>query len=273
MKIKTIALVAPSGLPRDYNLINKQIEILEKKFKVKKFFDESAHFRYMSDSDENRTKYFEAALLDSESDLVLSIRGGFGALRIVDKLNYDAINEASKKREIVYAGSSDATIFLASLSKKTNVKCFHSLMITNGFCSNLEKNIDIIENNKFNLNLKPLNKGEAQGYIWGGNLSSLVSMLSGEFYLPDEDIILFLEDLNEPSYKVDKMLYELYRFEALRAKIKGLIFGDFYLEDSEIMPLAEEYSKLFNVSSWVTSDITHKRNNVTIPYFAPCKLS
>ena len=259
-KIKTIALVAPSGVLRNLDEINQKIAILEKSFKIKKFYDESVSYGFLSDTDENRARYFERAFQDSEVDLVLSIRGGYGAIRIVDKIDYSLIKDK------YYAGSSDATILLASLNKKTNVKCFHSLMITNGFVENLDKNIEIIENDIFDLNLTQIKKGSTKGKLWGGNLSSLVSMFSGEQYLPNEDIILFLEDLAEPAYKIDKMLYEIYRNSQLKEKIKGIIFGDFYLEENEIMPIIKEYSALFNVPSWHSLDITHKPNNVTLPF-------
>jgi len=261
-KITTIGLVAPSGVLKNLNEINKKISILEKKFVVKKFYDENISNGYLSDMDEYRAKYFESAFLDEEVDLILSVRGGYGAIRIVDKINYDLIKNSDK----YYAGSSDATILLAALNKKTNIKCFHSLMMTNGFVENLSRNIEIIENDIFELILKPIKKGQAQGILWGGNLSSIVSMFSGEQYLPDNEIVLFLEDLNEPIYKIDKMLYEIYRNFALKSKIKGIIFGDFYLKDSEIMPILEEYSEKFNIPTWLNKDITHKTNNVTLPF-------
>jgi len=259
-KIKTIGLVAPSGVLRNLDEINQKIAILEKHFKVKKFYDEKVSNGFLADTDEARAKYFESAFLDSEVDLVLSIRGGYGAIRIVDKIDYSLIKDK------FYAGSSDATILLCALNKKTNIKTFHSLMITNGFVENLERNIEIIENDIFNLNLKSIVVGSASGILWGGNLSSLVSMFSGEQYLPNKDIILFLEDLAEPNYKIDKMLHEIYRNKALKEKIKGIIFGDFYLEKDEIMPILEEYSQLFNVPTWHSLDITHKPNNITLPF-------
>ena len=179
---------------------------------------------------------------------------------MVDKINFNLIKDK------FYAGSSDATIFLTALNKKTNVKCFHSLMITNGFVENLERNIEIIENDIFKLNLSPILEGSAKGVLWGGNLSSLVSMFSGEQYLPNEDIILFLEDLAEPAYKIDKMLFEVCRNENLKNKIRGIIFGDFYLDENEIMPILKEYSAFLKVPAWHTKDITHKPNNVTLPF-------
>ena len=261
-KIKTIALIAPSGNIKDFKDIENKIKILEKKFIVKKFYNEKTSNGYLSDTDENRIKYLQNAFLDEEVDLVLSVRGGFGVLKIVDKINYALIKNCGK----IYVGSSDATILLMALSKKTNIKCYHVLMMTNGFVENLDKNIDIIENNKLSINLETIKKGSCQGKLWGGNLSSIVSVLSGKQYLPDEDIVLFLEDLNEPLYKIDKTIQEIYRCEKLRKKIKGIVFGDFYLEEDEINPLLKEYSKIFNVPTAKTKDITHKINNITIPY-------
>ncbi len=262
MKIKTIALVAPSGNIKNPEEINKKIAVLEKHFKIKKFYDENVSYGYLSDSDEKRAKYLENAFLDKESELVLSVRGGYGAIRIVDKINYDLIKNSKK----YYAGSSDASVLLASLSKKTNIKCFHSLMISNGFVENYEKNINIIENEIFNINLEKINSGNCKGILWGGNLSSIVSMFSAESFIPDEDIILFVEDLNEPLYKIDKMLFETLRYNPLKNKIRGIIFGDFYIEKGEITPLLKEYAELFGVPCFLTNQITHKENNVTIPY-------
>lgn len=259
-EIKTIGLVAPSGVIRDFGELNKKIEILSKNFKIKKFYSENSSNGYLSDTDKARARYFENAFLDPEVDLVLSVRGGYGALRMVDKINWKVIKDK------IYTGSSDATILLCALNKKTNVKCYHSLMMTNGFVENLNKNIEIIQNDIFDIELKALNKGSATGALWGGNLSSLVSMLSTNEFLPKEDIILFIEDLNEPCYKVDKMMYELYRSDELKKRIKGIIFGDFYLDEEEITPLLKDFSSLFNVPCWLSKDITHKTRNVTLPF-------
>lgn len=261
-KIKTIGLIAPSGNLQNLDEINSKIKILEKKFKVKKFYNENASKNYLSDIDENKVKFIENAFLDNEVDLILAVRGGFGSIKIVDKINYYLIQNANK----YFVGSSDVTSLLISLSKKTNAKCYFSLMITNGFIENLDKNIEIIENNVFNLNLTPIANGSTEGVLWGGNLSTLVSLFSGEQYLPNENIILFLEDLNEPLYKIDKMLYEIYRNEKLKEKINGIIFGDFYFEFGEIKPLLDEYSKLFNVPTFYTQEITHKINCKTLPF-------
>ena len=214
--IKTIALVAPSGNIRDYDDLNQKIEVLKSRFCVKKYYQENFSNGYLSDSDKNRAEYLEQALLDDDVDMVLSVRGGYGTLRIMDLLDYEKLKNTNK----IYCGSSDATILLCALSNNTNIKCFHSLMITNGFVENLDKNIDIIQNEKFEINFNTIKKGLLKGKLWGGNLSSLSSMFSNDkLIIPKEDIILFVEDLNEPLYKIDKMMYEIYRHKNLKQKI------------------------------------------------------
>ncbi len=270
-KINTIALVAPSGNIRDFEKLNKQIQTLEKYFKVKKYFDEDKNFYYLSDTDENRAKYFTDAFSDDEVDFVISLRGGYGAIRTLDKIDFESIKNSDK----YYLSSSDGSILLSALSKKTNIKCFHGLMISNGFCENLSQNIKIIENDIFDINLNKIysSKKSSKGALWGGNLSSIVCLLGDEKYLPDRDIILFVEDLNEAPYRVDKMLYQIYSKDFLRDKIKGIIFGDFYLSEAQIGHILEDFSKLFDVNCYTTFDITHKINNITIPYMKEISLS
>lgn len=262
-KIETIALVAPGGNIRDFLDLENKIKILEKNFIVKRFYNENAGLSYLSDTDKNRAKFFENAFLDKNVDMVVSVRGGYGAIRTIEYLDFDKIKNSSK----IYLASSDATILLCALSKKTNIKCFHGLMIMNGFVENMENNIKIIKNNEFNINYKTIKRGLLKGKLWGGNLSSVVSILSGDMFIPDDDVVLFLEDLNEPIYKIDKMLFEIYRCKKLREKIKGIIFGDFYIEKKEIQPLLKEYSELFdNIACIETNDITHKIHNITVPF-------
>ncbi len=267
-KIKTIGIIAPSGVIRDIKLVNKKIAILEKNFKVKKFYDEKAKNGYLADTVNNKIAFFESAFQDPEIDLILALRGGFGAIQIVEKIDYSKFQNTDK----FFAGSSDVSILLASLFKKTNAKIFHSLMVSNGFVENLDKNIEIIENDIFNIPLKSLNQKTCEGILWGGNLSSIVSLFGGDEFIPNEDIVLFIEDLSEPLYKIDKMIYQIYRNEKLKNKIKGIIFGDFYLEEKEIMPLLDKYAEMFDIACFQTNLITHKENNITIPFGKYVKL-
>lgn len=261
-KIKTIGIITPSGNIKDLDLVNQKIKLLSSKFKIKKFYNENTSNGYLSDTVENKIDFIHKAFLDEETDLIIALRGGYGAIEIVDKIDYLKIQNTNK----FFLGSSDVSILLASFFQKTNAKIYHSLMISNGFVENIEKNIEIIENNSFDIQLKQINQGNCKGILWGGNLSSIVSMFGGEEYLPNEDIILFLEDLAEPLYKIDKMIHQIYRNKALKNKIKGIIFGDFYIENKEIAPVLEKYCKLFDIPCFQTDLITHKPNNITLPY-------
>ncbi len=123
---------------------------------------------------------------------------------------------------------------------------------------------------------KILIQGEAQGILWGGNLSTIVSLFGSENYLPDEDIILFLEDINEPLYKIDKMLIQILRNSLLKKKIKAIVFGEFLgikkEEEKQLENLLFEYAKTLDAPCVSGYNITHGKNNAIVPFARCAKL-
>ena len=104
--------------------------------------------------------------------------------------------------------------------------------------------------------------GSAEGILWGGNLSTVVS-LCGQDFIPDEDFIFFTEDLNEPVYKIDKMFTQLFNIEKFRQNCKAIILGDFLNVDNE-----KWLESLFNTFSPPTIGgfkITHAEEKITLP--------
>ena len=154
---------------------------------------------------------------------------------------------------------------------------FGPIVVTSTYVS--KNDIDLINNQK---EILPKKKhkifidGEAQGVLWGGNLSTIVSLFGSCNYLPDKEIILFLEDINEPLYKIDKMLIQIFRNLQLKNKIKGIVFGEFLglkkEEEKQLENLLFEYSKMLNIPCVYGYDITHGKNNVTLPFGRCAKL-
>ena len=118
--------------------------------------------------------------------------------------------------------------------------------------------------------------GEAHGVLWGGNLATIVSLFGARNYLPESDIILFLEDICEPPYKIDRMLMQIFRNHALREKIKGIVFGEFTGISKEDLKIVEkvlfEYAQKFALPCVYGYDITHNKNNIALPFGADVKL-
>ena len=139
----------------------------------------------------------------------------------------------------------------------------------NKFFQTLTQNISEIRPT----NPKIYKSGNAKGLLIGGNLSTLTS-LCGIDFIPDEDFVLFAEDLNEPAYKIDRYFTQLLNIEKLKKHIKGIILGDFLDLDNEkyfddlIYSIANEY----NIPIYGGYPISHSDTKATIPYGAMAKI-
>ena len=255
-----IGIIAPSGVVND-------IEALSGLEGVKIF--PSCYEAELTD--EMRLKDLHGAFLDDEVKFILCARGGYGILRILDKIDYDLIARHPK----IFAGSSDITLLLLSFLANCNLKTYHSQMALKIFKNGMFENlIDTVEGKNTRLEGgKAILKGSAEGILWGGNLATIVSLFGSDevAYMPKEDILLFLEDINEPLYKIDRMLTQIFRSCALRPKIKGLIFGDF--GDIDATELLHEFAHKFNVPSYYGFKISHGADSVAIPVGASAKLT
>ena len=215
----------------------------------------------MAGDDNQRLNDIHNAFLNKDIDTILCLRGGYGAIRLLDKIDYELINENKK----TFIGFSDITLLLISFYKKANLMSYHAKMALNGVIKMHKDEFlnykNSIENNLFNSSLKG-------GILWGGNLASVVSLFGSNTndYIPDEDIILFLEDINEPDYKIDRMFNQILRNSFLKEKIKGVIFGDFsgtgkYLED-----IKKEFIDVLGVPFENNLNIGHNENNIVVPF-------
>ncbi len=261
-KGKKIGIIAPSGAISG-------VEPLLGLDNIKIF--PSCYMNAAELTDESRLKDLHSAFLDNEIGLILCARGGYGALRILDKIDYDLVTKHPK----IFAGSSDVTLLLLSFLANCGLKTYHSQMALKIFENEMFENlINTIEGKVKHLEGgKALLKGSAEGILWGGNLATIVSLFGSDEkkYLPKEDILLFLEDINEPLYKIDRMLTQIFRHSALRSKIKGLIFGDFGEIDTE--ELLTEFAQKFNVPSYCGFKISHNADNIAVPVGVRAKLN
>lgn len=216
--------------------------------------------RYFAGSEEKKVEELHKFFQNPEIKLILNARGGYGSIKLLDKIDYNII----KKNPKPFIGYSDITALLLMIYKKTGLITYHGPMgvnIENKFTyNNLIKSLSG-ERLEF-IGSKTYNKGLAKGIIWGGNLSTVVS-LCGLDFIPDEDFIFFAEDINEPVYKIDKMFTQLFNIENFRKNCKGIVLGDFIGVDNE-----EWLETLFNNLPCLTAGgfkITHNEEMITVP--------
>lgn len=235
--------------------------------------------KYLAGNDESKLNELHDFFQNPEIKLILCARGGYGAIRLINNIDYDLIKNNPKS----FCGFSDVTALLLMLYKKSGIITYHAPMACSDFAENISSNLTFTQNNFFQTLKGEINSytadsvyksGYAEGVLFGGNLSTVAS-LCGLDFLPDKDFIFFAEDINEPVYKIDKMFQQLMNIEKFRSNCKGLILGDFLGIDNEewlSMYLKELIQKL-NIPAIYMSKITHSKDKITLPIGSVAKIS
>lgn len=268
--MKTIGIIALSGVidKEKLNFAINNLKRLGYNVKLSKnIFDTN---RYLAGNDKDKVEELEKFFLDPKIDIIMAARGGYGAIRLIDKIDYNILKNHPK----IFTGFSDVTALLLMIYKKIGMVTYHGLMATPDFGFDCE--IDEFSFRQFQaaindeeLNLegnKIYRDGEAEGIIWGGNLATLVS-LCGTDFIPNEDFIFFAEDLNEPVYKIDKMFTQLFNIKEFKKYCKGIVLGDFLDCGNEkwLEEFFVELSGIHQIPIVGGFKITHNRKKITIP--------
>lgn len=265
--MENIGIIAPAGNIEDIEKLSYIKSVLENfGMKVKIFPCCYKNLRYMAGNDNTRLNDLHNAFLDHEIDTIIAARGGYGTLRLLDKIDYNIIKNNPKK----IIGSSDITALLISIYKHTNQITYHAKMAINGIPqmnkAEFENYKNAIENNAYTMPDFTRNI-QKNTILWGGNLATIVSMFGApaETYVPDKDITLFIEDINEPDYKIDKMLTQILRNKPLSSKIKGVIFGEFMGAGKYLDEILKEFAATVNIPYAYDPKITHGKDNTVVP--------
>lgn len=136
---------------------------------------------YLADTDENRAEEFHKMLVDPEIDAIMALRGGYGCIRLLDRINYDLLRKHPK----LLIGFSDISLLLNQVAESINMVSFHGPVVTSlGDCSNiaLERFYQCLKGNwKKSIEYRKIEilKGDtsAQGKLLGGNLTTLMTLL------------------------------------------------------------------------------------------------
>ncbi len=240
MKLKsndTIGLIAPSGYIREGQL-EQALETVKKlgiePYYTDRIFEQDS---YLAGSDQNRLDDLHHHFENEDVKAIWCIRGGFGATRLLPQINYDLIKNNHK----IFMGYSDITALHYAFYKKANLLSFHAPMAGEKLSShNLEELKNILfedkkiithyqdknkdDNSEYSYNI--INKGKAKGKLIGGNLSLITSLIGTEYNLDYQDKIVYIEEIAEPPYKIDRMITQLLIATNL-SKASAIILGVF----------------------------------------------
>jgi len=260
----TIGLCAPAGPSHDLTEIDGFKKFLiEKGFKIKEGKYIRKHVGYFTSTDAQRAEEFMELIDDSSIDAIFFTRGGWGCARLLDLLDYNIIQKNPK----IILGFSDISSLLIAITHKTGLITFHG---PNGNASWEQPSYQWIEKLLFSENSvvfeatgmqtntqKTIISGIAEGILIGGNLSVLCGII-GSIYVPSwENKILFLEEVAEEPYRVDRMLTQL-KLNGVFDQLSGVVLGQFK------KCIAEEPNWAFTVEEV----LEHHFGNLKIPVFS-----
>lgn len=176
-------------------------------------------------NDDERAAVLQYYLDDYNIDAIMCVRGGYGTVRIIDKLNFDKFLQNPKW----IVGYSDVTVLHCKL-QSLGVESLHATMPIN-FPTNTIESLDTLfdalmgKEVTYDYPESPYSiKGETEGIIVGGNISVLYSLLGSDIFPDTKDKILFIEDLDEYLYHIDRMMMAFERAGVLD-EIRGLVVG------------------------------------------------
>lgn len=234
----TIGLICPAGY-MPIEKVSECIRVLNEEwgFLTKVGKTVGSQYHYFSGTDEERLNDFQQMLDNDEVKAILCARGGYGMGRIIDKISFKKFKTNPKW----VIGYSDITVLHSHLYSNYHISSLHAPMAgafnDAGYINRFVKSLkNVLKGNKikYNCDAHELNKkGEAVGELVGGNLALLVNMIGTESDLKTRGRILFIEDVGEYLYNIDRMMYQLKRSGKL-SKLGGLIIGGFTdMKDTE----------------------------------------
>jgi muramoyltetrapeptide carboxypeptidase len=181
------------------------------------------HYQYAA-IDKERLADLQQALDDLSVKAILFARGGYGVIRILDQIDFSNFRKNPKW----LIGFSDITIFHSHIHKNLKIETIHATMaagLTDPVSAESLRKALFGEKLKYKFKTIPLSrKGIAKGILVGGNLAALCSLIGSTSDIDTKGKILFIEDVGEYLYRIDRMMWHLKRTGKLR-HLKGLIVG------------------------------------------------
>lgn len=243
----------------------------------------SASETYFSGTDEERLNELQAMLDDESINAILCGRGGYGVSRIIDRLDFKKF----KKNPKWIIGFSDITVLHAHVFATCKIASIHAPMAAafndggaeNEYILSLKKML-AGKKNKYKIDSHVFNKqGVSTGELIGGNLSLLVHLIGTDSDINTKNKILFLEDIGEQIYAVDRMLYQLKRSGKLN-DLAGLVIGGFTeMKDSErpfgktIDEVIKELVAAYDYPVCFNFPVSHGKENYALKIGAKYQLS
>lgn len=231
-----IGLISPASTPDNLERINEGVRYLESlSYRVVIGKNVGKVRGYLAGTDEERLSDLHEMFSNKNVKAIFCVRGGYGTIRFLDRVDYNLI----KKNPKIFVGYSDITALQLAIFKKTGLITFSGPMAAVDFSG--EVNQYTAENfwrmitstkpfgkmkNPDNEKISCLNHGHAKGILLGGNLSLVCSLLGTPFLPEFKKSILFLEDVDEKPYRIDRFFAQM-KLAKIFDKVSGIVLCNF----------------------------------------------
>tara|TARA_B100000575_G_C23118404_1_gene646851 strand:+ start:922 stop:1992 length:1071 start_codon:yes stop_codon:yes gene_type:complete len=272
----TLGLVSPASPvynPDDFD----EMLVNVKSLGYKVVLGEHARDRrgYLAGTDKDRAKDLMNMFLNQSIDGILCVRGGWGCNRILPYLEFEAIAANPK----ILCGFSDITSLHLAIWKKAKLHTFHGPVGTSNWSTySLRYFKEVIEKGGRPSYQYPedhqddhhtIVPGRSEGILLGGNLTVLCSLIGSEYFPDFTNSILYLEDVGEDVYRVDRMLTQL-KLIGILDKINGFVFGkctncDAGANSLSLTQVFSDHISPLGIPSFYGALISHETDNSTIP--------
>ncbi|MBV4553516.1 LD-carboxypeptidase [Pseudomonas sp. SWRI102] len=190
---------------------------------------------YLAGSDEVRLNDLHAAFADPQVKAIICLRGGYGTPRLLDRIDFELLRRNAKP----FVGYSDITALHLAISRHAGFVTFHGPLLNadllggkapptvTSFFSLLRGQLragDVLSHPAA-YPLTIVEPGIAHGRLLGGNLSMIAATMGTPYEIDAEGVILLVEDINEPLYRIDRLLTQL-RLAGTLGKLRGVLLGD-----------------------------------------------
>lgn len=287
----TIRIVAPAGCLDETRITLAKQRLEERGYRVVMKDDVLAEYGYLAGDDQRRANELMEAFLDPNVDAVFPGTGGYGTMRILERLDYAAIRANPK----LFIGFSDITGLHLALSQHAGLVTYHSPNPEWGLGS--AANIPPFSGKYFFKAIEegpgsdgyvievlpdapqPVawgKRGRAQGRLTGGNLSLISAMMGTPYEIDTRDAILMIEDTREAPYRVDRMLCQLKlagKLDELRGAVLGQFTKNYDREKDQITEderfsvegVLQQYFGPLDIPVLMNYPVGHSKTNATMP--------
>lgn len=227
----TIGIIAPAGIVNQENFSKGVAHLKKLGFEVKYSSSLFEQARYTAGSIKRRVAEFNEMLEDKSVKAIFAARGGYGSMHLLDYL--DKLENLDPSQPKIVMGYSDLTALLIGLYQKYSWVTFHGPMVAKDFAGGVydQRSFTKLLTRPLpagpvdSQNVQVLVPGTARGRLLGGCMSLIVSLLGTPWELDTTGTILFLEDINEKPYRLDRMITQL-RLAGKLQNVRAIIFGE-----------------------------------------------